>query len=180
MKTRLRCRTSQGKYKVMNYVDKTNLEWNTELIEAMELEHVMSQAKHATNPGKLKLTNTNIYLNAKRCSERNTRTQVHQETTRELNSQTSRAEDVCLKNACMNDVHMTSPHNNHDHDHDHDHLHDTTTKGLALWWLITLDESSPQWVPARTPTVHWGRYDGRPWVARSTPHRAKSRTMTEH
>ena len=27
----------------MNYVDKTNLEWNTELIEAMELEHVMSQ-----------------------------------------------------------------------------------------------------------------------------------------
>ena len=25
---------------------------------------------------------------------------------------------------------------------------------------------SPQWVPARTPTVHWGRYDGRPWVAR--------------
>ena len=87
-------------------------------------------ATHATNPGKLKLTNTNVYLNAKRCSGRNTRTQVHQETTRELNSQTSRAEEVCLKNACMNDVHMTSPHNNHhDHDHDHDHLHDTTTKG---------------------------------------------------
>ena len=30
-----------------------------------------------------------------------------------------------MKNACMNDVHMTV----HDHDHDHDHLHDTTTKG---------------------------------------------------
>ena len=44
---------------------------------------------------------------------------------------------------------------------------------------MTLDESSPQWVPAKTPTVHWGRYDGRPW-ALSTPHRLKSRTMTEH
>ena len=51
MKTRLRCRTSQGKYKVMNYVDKTNLEWNTELIEAMELEHVMSQAAQDLNDG---------------------------------------------------------------------------------------------------------------------------------
>ena len=137
-------------------------------------------ARHATNPGKVKLTNTNINLNAKRCSGRNTRTQVHQETTRELNSQTSRAEEVCLKNACMNDVHMTSPHNNHDHDHDHDHDHLHNHRGLALWWLITLGESSPQWVPARTPTVHWVRYDGRPWVARSTLHRAKSRTMTEH
>ena len=45
MKTRLRCRTSQGQYKAMNYVDKTNLEWNTELIEAMELEHMMSQGR---------------------------------------------------------------------------------------------------------------------------------------
>ena len=43
MKTRLRCRTSQGKYKVVNYVGKTNLEWNTDLIEMMELKHVMSQ-----------------------------------------------------------------------------------------------------------------------------------------
>ena len=74
----------------------------------------------------------------------------------------------------------------HDHDHEHEHDHHTATrlqttrKGLAIWWLITLDESSPQWVPARTPTVHWGRYDRRPWVARSTLHRAKSRTMTEH
>ena len=51
MKTRLRCRTSQGKYKVMNYVDKTTLEWNTELIEAMELEHVMSQAAQDLNDG---------------------------------------------------------------------------------------------------------------------------------
>ena len=53
-------------------------------------------------------------------------------------------------------------------------------KGLALWWLITLDESSPQWVLARTRTVHWGPYAGRLWVARSTPQRAKSRTMTDH
>ena len=35
----------------MNYVDKTNLEWNTEFIEAMELEHVMSQAAQDLNDG---------------------------------------------------------------------------------------------------------------------------------
>ena len=51
VKTRLRCWTSQGKYKVVNYVDKKNLEWNTELIEAMELEHVMSQAAQDLNDG---------------------------------------------------------------------------------------------------------------------------------
>ena len=133
-----------------------------------------TMARHATNPWKLKLTNTYIYLNTKRCSGRNTRTQVHQETTRGLNSPTSRAEEVCLKNACMNDVHMTGPRSRPWPPSWRNH------KGLALWWLITLDESSPQWVPARTATVHWGRYDGRPWVARSTPHRAKSRTMMEH
>ena len=85
-------------------------------------------AQHATNPGKLKLTNANIYLNAKRCSGRNTRTPVHQQTIGKLNGQTSQAEEVCLKNACMNDVHMTSPHDNHDHDHDNYRRHDTTTK----------------------------------------------------
>ena len=69
------------KYKVVNYVDEKNLEWNTEPMEAMELEHVMSQAaseRHATDPGKLKLTITNTNLNANRCSGRNTRTPVHQ------------------------------------------------------------------------------------------------------
>ena len=137
-------------------------------------------ARHATNPGKLKLENTNIYLNAKKCNGRNTRTPVHQETTRKLNSQTSRAEEVYLKNACMNNVHMTSPHDNHDHDHDHDHLHDTTTTGWRFGASSPWMSHHPSGSPARTPTVHWGRYDGRPWVARSTPHRAKSRTMTEH
>ena len=72
-----------SKYKVVKNVDKKNLEWNTEFIEAMELEHVMSQAAQDLNDSetrnesrKLKLTNTNIYLNAKRCSGRNTRTPV--------------------------------------------------------------------------------------------------------
>ena len=37
-----------------------------------------------------------------------------------------------LKNACMTDVHMTSPHDNRDHDHGNDHLHDTTTRVGAL------------------------------------------------
>ena len=39
------------KYKVLNYVDKNKLEWNTGLIEAMELEHVMSQAAQDLNEG---------------------------------------------------------------------------------------------------------------------------------
>ena len=34
-----------------------------------------------------------------------------------------------MKNACMNDVHMSSPHDNHDPDHNHDHLNDTSLKG---------------------------------------------------
>ena len=46
-----------------------------------------------------------------------------------LSGLVAKKERQCLKNACVNDVHMTSPHDNHDHDHDHDHLHDTTTKG---------------------------------------------------
>ena len=32
----------------------------------------------------------------------------------------------------------------------------TTTQGLALCGHITLDVAAPRWVPARTPTVHWG------------------------
>ena len=39
------------KYEVVNYVEKRNLEWNTELIEEMELEHVMSQAAQDLNDG---------------------------------------------------------------------------------------------------------------------------------
>ena len=53
----------------------------------------------------------------------------------------------CLNNVCMNDDHMTSP------------------RGLALWWLITLDESSPQWthgtlVPSRRKAVGRQRQKG--------------------
>ena len=31
--------------------------------------------------------------------------------------------------------------------------------------------------PGRTPTVHWGRYDGRPWVAASAEHRVAHHNM---
>ena len=82
---------------------------------------------------------------------------------------------LCLKNACMNDVNMTSPHDNHYHDRDHDHLHDTTTKGWRFGGSLPWMSHHPNGSRQRT-----GRYDGRPWVARSTPRRAKSRTMTEH
>ena len=39
------------KYNVVNYVDKKHLEWNTEFIEAMELEHATSQAAQDLNDG---------------------------------------------------------------------------------------------------------------------------------
>ena len=48
-------------------------------------------ARHTTNLEKLKLKLTS----AKMCSGRST----HQGTTRKLNSQTSRVEEMCLKNA---------------------------------------------------------------------------------
>ena len=166
-KTRLRCRKSQGS-------TKSWITWSRKI----GVEHRIHRGDGARARDESDRTGLERWRdsssrtristwNAKRCSGRSTRTPVHQETIRKLNSQTSRAE-VYLKNAFMNDVHMTSPLTRHNH------------KGLALWWLITLDESSLQWVPARTPAVHWGRYDGRQWVARSTLHRAKSLTMTEH
>ena len=39
------------KYKVVNHVDKKTWEWNTDLIEAMELEHVMSQDAQDVDDG---------------------------------------------------------------------------------------------------------------------------------
>ena len=116
-----------------------NLKWNADLIEATELEHVMSRAAQDLDDGETRHESREPQVDEhehpherERCSSRNTRTPVQRETTRKLDSQTSRAEEVCLKNACMNDVHMTSPHDNHDHDHDNDHLHDTTTRVGAL------------------------------------------------
>ena len=79
----------------------------------------------------------------------------------------------------MNDVHMTSPHDSHDHDHDNDHLHDTTTKGWRFGGSPPWMSDHPSGSRQGYPLVHWGRYDGRPWVARSTPHGAKSRTMND-
>ena len=95
----------------------------------MELEHEMSQAPHDLDDGETRHDNDKVKLtNVTKCSGRST----HQGATRKLNIQTSRAEEVCLKNACMTYVHMTSPHDDHDHDHDNDHLHDTTTRVGAL------------------------------------------------
>ena len=168
-------------YKVVNYVDKKHLEWNTQVIEAMELEHVMGQAAQDLNDGETRheswkaQAQEHEYLLEREegavdeSSGRNTRTPVHQETTRKLNSQTSRAEEVCLKNACKNDVHMTSPHDNHDHDHDHDHLHDTTTKGWRFGgsspWMSHHPSGSRQGHPRYTGAVTTegrGRPDQRP------------------
>ena len=84
-------------YKVVNYVDKNNLEWNTELIEAMELEHVMSQAAQDLNDGETRhqsqkaQAHEHEYLLER--EEVQWTTHVHQETTRKLNCQTSRGRD---------------------------------------------------------------------------------------
>ena len=78
------------KYKVVNYADKDNVEWNTELTEAMELEHVMSQAAQNLNDGETRhgsweaQSHEHEYLLG-----RSTRTPVHQEATHKLNCQTS-------------------------------------------------------------------------------------------
>ena len=105
MQTRLRCRISQGKYKVVNCVDKKNLEWNTELIEVMELEHVTSQAAQDLDGGETRhesrkaQAHEHEYLLER--EEVQWTTHVHQENDqfvkRRLNSQTSRAEEVCFK-----------------------------------------------------------------------------------
>ena len=101
------------------------------------------RSKHAPNLGKLKLGNR------KRCSERST----HQGATRKLDSQTSRVEEVCLENACMHDVHVTGPL---------PPTHSTTTKGWrsAPDAILPGHRRAPHWVPARTPTVHWGPNNG--------------------
>ena len=114
------------------------MEWNTELIEAVELEHVMSQAAQNLNDGERRhgsweaQAHEHDFLPQREQVQWTKHANTSQETTRKLNCQTSRAEEVCLKNACMTDVHMTSPRDNHDHDHDNDHLFDTTTRVGAL------------------------------------------------
>ena len=70
-----------------------NLKWNTDLIETMELEHVMSQAAQDRYDGETHHDNEKLKLtNVRKCSGRNT----HQGATRKLISQTSRVEEVCL------------------------------------------------------------------------------------
>ena len=72
--------------------------------------------------------------------------------------------ELCLKNACMNAVHMKSPHDNHDHDHEHDHLHDTTTKGWRFGgsspWMSHHPSGSWQGHPRYTGAV---TTEGRGW-----------------
>ena len=127
------------KYKVVNCVDEKNLKWNTELIEAMELEHVVSQAAQNLNDGETRHGSREAQAHEHEYLPEREQVQwtkhantSSSRTTRKHNCQTSRAEEVCLKNACMTDVLMTSPHGNHDHDYDNDHLHDTTKKVGAL------------------------------------------------
>ena len=70
-----------------------NPKWNTDLIETMELEHVMSQAAQYRYDGEKLRDKENLKLtNVTKCSGRHT----HQGATRKLNSVTSRVEEVCL------------------------------------------------------------------------------------
>ena len=58
----------------------------------------------------------------------------------------------------------------------------TKTKGFGALPPMPscLGIGAPQWVLARTPTIHWGRYDGRLWVARpqATTPRGTTKTQT--
>ena len=94
----------------------------TDFIEAMELEHMMSQAAQDLGDGETRHESREAQAHEhehpherERYRGRNTRTPAQREATSKLDNQTSRAEEVCLNNACMNDVHRTSPHDNHDH-----------------------------------------------------------------
>ena len=67
----------------------------------MELEHVMSQAAQDLEDGETRHESRERQAHehehpheCERCSGRNTRTPVQRETTRKLDSQTSRAEEV--------------------------------------------------------------------------------------
>ena len=51
----------------------------------------------------------------------------------------------------------------------------TARVGALIWshpgdWITSVG-------PGRTPTVHWGRYDGRPWVAQPHEHAHRSQTQ---
>ena len=65
------------------------MEWNTDLIEAMELEHVMCQDAQDLDDGETRL------------ESRETREhQFHEERLVSSTTRPSRAEEVCLNNAC--------------------------------------------------------------------------------
>ena len=70
-----------------------DLKWNTDLIETMVLQHVMSQAAQDRYDGETRHDNEKLKLkNVTKCSGRNTRRGA----TRMRNSMSSRIEEVCL------------------------------------------------------------------------------------
>ena len=113
------------RYKVVHYADKKTWSGTQTSSRRLELEHVMSQATQDLNDGKTRHESRELQAHEhghpherERCSGRNTRTPVQRETTRKLDSQTSRAEDVSwimlVWTTSTWQVHMTV----HDHDHD--------------------------------------------------------------
>ena len=125
-----------------------NLEWNTDLIEMMELKDVMSQAAQDLDDGETRRESREAedreHEEVQWCSGRSR----HQGAIRKLNSLTSRVEEMCLENACMHDVHITGPLSPTQHNH----------KGWrsAPDAILPGHRRAPQWVLARTPTAHWG------------------------
>ena len=66
--------------------------------------------------------------------------------------------------------------------HEHADIDNSTLQTThKVWWSAfrchpAWASVAPQWVTARTPTEDWGRYDGRPCVARQTPHATNTKT----
>ena len=69
----------------------------------------------------------------------------------------------------------------------HPHDMSTTTYTTQLQGLALFSRCHPawaseahQWVPARTPTVHWGPYEGAPWVAQNKHEERHVRVPARH
>ena len=140
-----------------------NLKWNTDLIETMELEYVMSQAAQYRNDGER--------------PPRQRESQAHERDEVQWTKHASRSDSkaqqrdltsrggVLVERVCVSNVHMTCPPPPTQRNH----------KGWrsAPDAILPGHRKHPSGVPARTPTVHWGLYNGRPWVARHQRHKCE-------
>ena len=145
----------------------------------MELENIMSQATQDLNNGETRHESRETYAHDDEdvpereeaqwtkhaLSRLNARTSVDRGTPRELSQHASRRR--CARQE--RDPPMSTHESTTTTQDDLTKHTQTTTQGLALCGHIPLDVAVPQWVLARTPTVHWApEREGRGWPERTT------------